>query len=136
MDIYTLPCSAPLMLSLVYYIVYQYTISNSSDYYTLCNLTNGSVYVLIIQTHYVATCTWKTILCSWTLLSQKNCSLKSFASHIIRFSQWKKVMSDISGLVDFAIRLVNSVLFLPKGQVKIFGELQLQKYCKTNVLNS
>lgn len=137
-DIYTLPCSAPLMLSLVYYIiVYQYTISNSTDYYTLCNITNGSVYVFIIQTHHVTTCTWKTILCSWTLLSQKNCSLISYARHIIRFSLWKKkVMSDSSGLVDFSIRLVNSVLYFPKGQVKIFGELQLQKYCKTNVLNS
>ena len=71
-----------------------------------------------------------------TIITKKDCSLKSYASHIIRFSQWKKVMSDSPGLVDFAIRLVNSVLYLPKGQVKIFGELQLQKYCKTNVLNS
>ena len=71
-----------------------------------------------------------------TIITKKDCSLTSYASQIIRFSQWKKVMSDSSGLVDFAIRLVNSVLYLPKGQVKIFGELQLQKYCKTNVLNS
>ena len=48
-----------------------------------------------------------------------------------------KVMSDSPGLVDFAIGLVNSVLNLPNGQVEIFfGELKLQKYCKTNVLNS
>ena len=30
----------------------------------------------------------------------------------------KKVVSDNPGLVDFAIRLVNSVLNLPDGQVK------------------
>ena len=52
------------------------------------------------------------------------------------FLNEKKVMSDSSGQVDFSIRLVNSVLYLPKGQVKILGELLLQKYCKTNVLNS
>lgn len=39
------------------------------------------------------------------------------------FLNEKKVMSDSSGQVDFSIRLVNSVLYLPKGQVKIFGEL-------------
>ena len=32
----------------------------------------------------------------------------------------KKVVSDSTGLVDFAIRLVNSVLNLPNGQVKYF----------------
>ena len=48
----------------------------------------------------------------------------------------KKVVSDSPGLVDFAIGLVNCVLNLPDGQAKIFGELNLQKYCKTNVLNS
>ena len=32
----------------------------------------------------------------------------------------KKVVSDSPGLVDFAIGLVNSVLNLPDGQVKIF----------------
>ena len=34
----------------------------------------------------------------------------------------KKVVSDSPGLVDFAIGLVNSVLNLPDGQVKIFLE--------------
>ena len=38
-------------------------------------------------------------------------------------------MSDGSGLVDFAIRLVNSVLNLPNRQVKFFGEFKLQKNC-------
>ena len=32
----------------------------------------------------------------------------------------KKVISDSLGLVDFAIRLVNPVLNLPKGQVRRF----------------
>ena len=37
-----------------------------------------------------------------------------------RFQRAKKVVSDSPGLVDFAIGLVNSVLNLPDGQVKIF----------------
>ena len=36
----------------------------------------------------------------------------------------KKVVSDSPGLVHFTIRLVNSVLNLPNGQVKSFGELK------------
>ena len=34
----------------------------------------------------------------------------------------KKVVSNILGLVDFATGLMNSVLCLPDGQVKFFGE--------------
>ena len=34
----------------------------------------------------------------------------------------KKVVSNIFGLVDFATGLMNSVLSLPDGQVKFFGE--------------
>ena len=34
----------------------------------------------------------------------------------------KKVVSDSPGLVDFTIGLVNSVLNLPKGQVKFLKE--------------
>ena len=41
-------------------------------------------------------------------------------------------MSDSPGLVDFAIRLVNSVLNLPDGQVKYFEEFNLQKNCEIN----
>ena len=41
----------------------------------------------------------------------------------------KKVVSDSLGLVDFVIRLVNSVLNLPEGQVKFFGKFKLQKNC-------
>ena len=52
------------------------------------------------------------------------------------FSSWnqhaKKVVSDSLGLVDFAIRLVNSVLNLPNGQVKFFEEFKLQKNCEIN----
>ena len=36
----------------------------------------------------------------------------------------KKVVSDSPGLVDFAIRLVNSVFNLPDGQVMFFEEFE------------
>ena len=36
----------------------------------------------------------------------------------------KKVMSNSLGLVDFAIRLVNSVFNLPDGQVIFFEQLE------------
>ena len=44
----------------------------------------------------------------------------------------KKVVSDRPGLVDFAIRLVNSVLNLPNGQVKFFVKFQKKKNCEIN----
>ena len=44
----------------------------------------------------------------------------------------KKVVFHSPGLVDFTIRLVNSVLNLPKGQVKFFEEFNLQKNCEIN----
>ena len=44
----------------------------------------------------------------------------------------KKVASDSPGLVDFAIRIVNSVLNLPVGQVKYVEEFNLQKNCEIN----
>ena len=34
--------------------------------------------------------------------------------------------------MDFAIRLVNSVLNMPNGQVKFFEEFKLQKNCEIN----
>ena len=43
-------------------------------------------------------------------------------------------MSDSPGLVDFAIRLVNSVINLPNRQVKFFEEFKLQKNCEINLL--
>ena len=45
----------------------------------------------------------------------------------------KKVVSDSPGLVDFAIRLVNSVINLPNGQVNFFEEFKLQKNCEINL---
>ena len=36
----------------------------------------------------------------------------------------KKVVSDSAGLVDFAVRLVNSVFNLPDGQVMFFEEFE------------
>ena len=44
----------------------------------------------------------------------------------------KQVAPDSPGLVDFAIRLVNSVLNLPDGQVKYVEEFNLQKNCEIN----
>ena len=44
----------------------------------------------------------------------------------------KKVVSDSPGLVDFAIRLVNSVFNLPNGQVMFFEEFDQQENCKIN----
>ena len=41
-------------------------------------------------------------------------------------------MSDGSGLVDFAIGPVNSVLNLPDRQAKYFEEFSLQKNCEIN----
>ena len=46
----------------------------------------------------------------------------------------KNVVSDSPGLVDFAIRLVNSVINLPDGQVKFFEESKLQKNYEINLL--
>ena len=43
-------------------------------------------------------------------------------------------MSDRTGLVDFAIGLVNSVHNLPDGQVKFFEEFKLQKNLEINLL--
>ena len=43
-------------------------------------------------------------------------------------------MSDSPGLVDFAIRLVNSVLNLPDGQVRFVEEFKLQNNCEINLL--
>ena len=42
-----------------------------------------------------------------------------------RCQRAKKVVSDSPGLVDFAIGLVNSVLNLPDGQVKIFRRIKI-----------
>ena len=43
-------------------------------------------------------------------------------------------MSDNSGLVDFAIGRVNSVINLPDWQVTFFEEFKLQKNCEISLL--
>ena len=50
------------------------------------------------------------IMCNFTLILTKKFCLQPA----------KKVVSDSPGLVDFAIRLVNSVFNLPDGQVMAF----------------
>ena len=48
----------------------------------------------------------------------------------------ESIVSDSPGLVDFAIRLVNSVFNLPDGQVIVFVNLRnsnnSSKYCEIN----
>ena len=44
----------------------------------------------------------------------------------------KKAVADSPGLVDFAIRLVNSVFNLPNSQLMFFEELEWQKNCEIN----
>ena len=44
---------------------------------------------------------------------------------MISMQRAKKVMSDSSGLVDFAMVLVFFVLNLPDGQALFFGEIQI-----------
>ena len=46
----------------------------------------------------------------------------------------KKVVSDSPGLVDFAIGLVNSVLNLPNGQMKVFEEFNYRRTVKSILL--
>ena len=46
----------------------------------------------------------------------------------------RKVVSDSLGLVGFFIGLVNSVLNLLDGQVKVFEEFKLHKNCEINSL--
>ena len=40
-------------------------------------------------------------------------------------SGYKKFRSDCPGLVDFVVGLVEFILHLPDGQVKVFGEIFL-----------
>ena len=61
-------------------------------------------------------------------------SLLNYHSWICRYMPHlkqcaKKVVSDSSGLVDFAIRLVIFVLNLPDRQVLFYGNFKLQKDC-------
>ena len=70
------------------------------------------------------------------ILRQETVLLQVVPYHLNVNQRAKKVVSDSPGLVDFVIGLVNSVLNLPDGQVKIFRRIKITKYCKTNVLNS
>ena len=47
-----------------------------------------------------------------------------FLSTKRNYSHAKKVVSDSKGLVDFAIELVNSVIYLPDGYMKFFEEFK------------
>ena len=42
------------------------------------------------------------------------------------------MLSDSPGLVDFVIRLVNSVFNLPNGQVMFFEQFKKRKNCEIN----
>ena len=66
------------------------------------------------------------------ILWQETVLLQVVPYHLNVNQRAKKVVSDSPGLVDFAIGLVNSVLNLPDGQVKIFRIIKITKYCKTN----
>lgn len=39
-------------------------------------------------------------------------------------------MSDIAGVVEFLFELMDSVCYLPYGQLKLLREFKFQKYCK------
>ena len=43
-------------------------------------------------------------------------------------------MSDIPGLVDFAIGLVNSLINFPDRQVKCFEKFKVQRNCEINLV--
>ena len=47
---------------------------------------------------------------------------------------WSGQLSDSPGPVNFAIGLVNSVINLLDGQMKVFEDFKLQKNCEINVL--
>ena len=50
-----------------------------------------------------------------------------FSNHI---QHANKVVSDITGLVDFAVRLVNYVPNVLERQTKFLGEFNIQKNCR------
>ena len=63
-----------------------------------------------------------------TLFLTKKC-------HMILHTQFstQRKYSNSPALADFASRLVNFVLNLPKGQVKVFEEFKLHKNCVINL---
>ena len=60
-------------------------------------------------------------------LHSRNVGLRYFLDFVVPHQRAKKVVSDSPGLVDFATGLVNSVLNLPEGQVKIFRRIKITK---------
>ena len=52
------------------------------------------------------------------------CEFHSLLVEVQTNQRAKKVLSDSLGLVDFAIRLVNSVFNLPDGQVMFYEEFE------------
>ena len=56
----------------------------------------------------------------FTLLLKDSPRQRDDTTYHVCIQRAKKVVSDSPGLVDFAIRLVNSVLNLPDRQVKFF----------------
>ena len=75
---------------------------------------------------------WLSLSSLQTVLTSVGVTLQSYSHTRSILSQWsllmqcaKKVVSDSPGLVDFFIRLVNSVLNLPDGQVTFFEEIQI-----------
>ena len=78
---------------------------------------------------------WQILILEKTLVEREIKGLKLLLrlwAHCLPQQRAKKVVSNSPGLVDFAIRLVNSVLNLPDGQVKYFEEFNLQKNCEIN----
>ena len=70
----------------------------------------------------------------WILLGENYLSWSLLGLKGLIWQRAKKVVSGSPGLVDFAIRLVNSVINLPDGQVKFFEDFILQKDCEINLL--
>ena len=75
----------------------------------------------VIDTQYV-------IIDMYVYRETNNTRLRIYKCSVKQFQRAKKVMSDSSGLVDFAIGLVNSVF---NRQVMLFEELEQEK-CDIN----
>ena len=58
-------------------------------------------------------------------LNTSTCTAINISSFLVTGQCAKKVVSDSPRLVDFANRLVKSVLNLPNRQVKFFGGIQI-----------
>ena len=70
--------------------------------------------------------------CFWCSEHRSGCEDQERRPSLVVRQSAKKVVSDIPGLVDFAIGLVNSVIKLLL-KVKCFEEFKLQKNCEINL---